>query len=110
MINVTVATFYVTCGNHGSLLGHEIATELDLIKFEPKISAIEEQPSTVEKLKTEYQDILQGIRKRKDFQIEIHKDKNVQSVAQATRRIPFHNRKQVENELDRIKKEGIIEK
>ena len=108
--NITVATFYVTRGNHGSLLGHETATELGLIKVEPKISAIAEQPSTVEKLKTEYQDIFQGIGKLKDFQFEIHVDENVEPVAQAPRRIPFHIRKQVENELDRLEKEGIIEK
>ena len=37
-------------------------------------------------------------------------DENVEPVAQAPRRIPFHIRKQVENELDRLEKEGIIEK
>ena len=67
--NITVATFYVTHGNHGSLLGHETATELGLIKIEPKISAIAEQPSTVEKLKTEYQDIFSRHWKTEGFSV-----------------------------------------
>ena len=56
----TVATFYVASGNHGSLLGHETAVELELLKIDPaEIGAIKEQSDTVEKLKEDYHNIFQ---------------------------------------------------
>ena len=64
----TVATFYVATGNHGSLLDHETAVDLELLEINPtEISAIKEQSDTVEKLKEGYHDIFQGIGKLKDF-------------------------------------------
>lgn len=42
--------------------------------------------------------------------MKIHVDENVKPVIQPHRRIPFHIRKQVEAELDRLKKLDIIEK
>ena len=45
----------------------------------------------------------------KDFQVHLHVDKNVQPVAQAHRRVPFHVRQQLEEQLKRDEELGVIE-
>lgn len=107
---MTVGTFYVVSGNYGSLLSHQTAVELGLIQIQPKISVVQAKTNTLNQLLQEYQDIIQGIGRLQDFQFEIHIDSSVPPVAQSPRRIPFHIRKQVEQELQKLKNQGIIEK
>ena len=49
------------------------------------------------------------IGKLKDFEVKLHVDPSVQPVIQPQRRIPFHLRKKVDAELDKLEKQGIIE-
>ncbi len=65
--------------------------------------------SKSEKLRHEYSDLFSGLGKMKDKQIKLHIHEDVTPVAQSHRRIPFHVRKQVEDELDRLEKLDIIE-
>ena len=58
----------------------------------------------------EYDDLCQGIGKLKDFKVKLHIDDTVQPVAQPHRRIPFHVRKQLEQELKRDEQFGVIER
>lgn len=51
-----------------------------------------------------------GIGNLKNKQIQLHIDKNIQPVTQPHRRIPFHVRKQVEQELKKLEALDIIEK
>ena len=51
-----------------------------------------------------------GVGKISDIKIKLHIDPPVQPVSQRHRRIPFHVRKDVEAELDRLEKLDIIEK
>ena len=46
----------------------------------------------------------------KNFEVKLHIDESVTPVAQPARRIPFHLRKKVSQELERLEQEGIIEK
>ena len=48
--------------------------------------------------------------KIKDTKIKLHIDENVKPIAQRHRRIPFHTRKDVEKELEKLEERGIIEK
>ncbi len=66
--------------------------------------------STVNQLLEEYKDLFQGIGKLKDLQVKLHIDESVKPAAQPHRRIPFHIRKKVEQELEKLEKQGIIEK
>ena len=45
----------------------------------------------------------------KDFQVELHIDPHVPPVTQPHRRIPFHLRKKLDAELDKLERQGIIE-
>ena len=112
MKTVDKATFYVTQGNHGSLLSRKTATALGLLKVINSTSTenqTTDAPSTSQ-LISEYQDRFKGIGKLKDFQVKLHIDGSVQPSVQPHRRIPFHMRKKVEQELDKLEKQGIIER
>ncbi|CAC5390164.1 unnamed protein product [Mytilus coruscus] len=55
-------------------------------------------------------DIFHGLGKLKDTQVKIHVDNTVKPIVQPHRRIPFHVRKQVEAELERLERLDIIER
>ena len=57
-----------------------------------------------------YDETMQGIGKLKDVEIKLDIDSTVKPVVQPTRRIPFHIRKQVEQEINSLIKQDIIEK
>ena len=57
----------------------------------------------------EYSDRFEGIGKLKDFQCKLHEDPTVQPIAQPHRRIPFHVRKNVDAELEKLLSLDIIE-
>ena len=65
--------------------------------------------SKAEQLFENYPQVFKGIGKLKDTQIELHIDPNVQPVTQPHRRIPFHIKQQVEEELQRLKDLDILE-
>lgn len=65
---------------------------------------------TPDQILDEYSDRFEGIGKLKDLHLHIHADESKAPVAQPHRRIPFHMRKKVEAELERIKQRDIIEK
>ena len=46
----------------------------------------------------------------KNFEVKLHIDESVTPDAQPVCRIPFHLRKKVSQELERLEQEGIIEK
>ncbi|CAC5417698.1 unnamed protein product [Mytilus coruscus] len=58
----------------------------------------------------QYKDIFHGLGKLKDTQVKIHIDNTVKPIVQPHRRIPFHVRKQVEAELERLERLDIIER
>ena len=101
---IAPATVYVVEGSHGNLLGYQTLVDLQVV---PCISSLSPKH---EQLCEQYSTVFNGIGKLKDTQISIHIDPNVQPVVQPHRRIPFHVRKQVEAELERLEKLDIIEK
>ena len=109
--NVKSICFYVVDSyTSTSLIGLNTALELGLPKvndsvkvnqyvntlIKPELKAQPKpkgQPSCFPKsdqLVSEYSDVFQGIGKLKDFQLDLHINKDVKPVAQAARRIPFH--------------------
>ena len=101
-------------GTCGSLLTYETALALNLIKL--TINATENQEPEVQeenKLKQlldKYNDRYHGVGKLKDSQVHLHINETVTPSPQPHRRIPFHLRKGLEQELTRLEHEGIIEK
>ncbi|KAK0148839.1 hypothetical protein N1851_010750 [Merluccius polli] len=118
----TNATFHVLQGSNGSLLGYNTASQLGLIKVANTLHTSPQQPvqltttsnqtevNAVDTLLTEFADLFQGVGKLKDFQVKLHIKKDVPPTAQPHRRVPFHMRKRIEAELQRLEDLDIIEK
>ena len=58
----------------------------------------------------EYEDLFTGLGKLKDYQVHLHINKDVQPSAQPHRRVPFHVRKQLEEQLEIDERNGVIER
>ena len=58
----------------------------------------------------EYDDLFHGVRELKNYQIKLHVDEDIPPVAQPHRRVPFHVRKQLEEQLRRDEELGVLER
>ena len=58
----------------------------------------------------EYDDLFNGLGKLKNYQVQLHIDVNVPPIAQPHRRVPFHVRKQLEEQLRQDEELGVIER
>lgn len=103
----TTSTVYVLQGDHGSLLGCITAQNLDIIQL--NINQLR-ATHVSEELILQFPQLFQGIRKLKDAHVKLHIDESVTPVAQGARRIPFHLRKKVKEELRQLEEKNIIEK
>ena len=57
----------------------------------------------------QYAEIFTGIGKLKDYEVKLHIDKSVILVAQPARRVPFHIRRKVALELEKLEKQERID-
>ena len=95
-------TFFVVKSHlGGNLLSSSTAQNLGLIQF---------AYSCQHHIPDSYPDLFEGIGKMKDMKVKLHIDPEVKPVCQPHRRIPFHLRKKVEQELKRLEDLDIIEK
>ena len=102
------SAIHVLQGNHGSLLSYKTASNLGLIDV--KINHVQDHSCVNDELVRQHPKLFQGIGKLKDAGVKLHIDEAVTPVAQPVRRIPFHIRKKVSDELDNLERQGIIEK
>ena len=121
----TVTTIYVTSEDGGCLLSSETAQELGLVSLHinqlnnstiPNTSAPPPQvksPTNDENLQQildKHAGVFRGLGKLKDRQVTLSIDETVTPVAQPRRRIPFHLRQKVDDEINKLEQEDIIEK
>ena len=102
-------TVHVVKGQYGCLLSYNSAKALSLIQLH--INHVEAKDKHVYKqLIAEFPRIFDGVGVLKDYEVHLHIDSSVTPVVQPARRIPFHLRKKVEQELVVLEQQGIIEK
>ena len=97
-------TFYVASGNYGSLLGYSACVNLKLADVYHTINNI-----NILSIEDNYPAVFSGIGKLKDTQIKLHINPDIQPVKQTHRRVPFHVRKQVKEEIRNLEDQDIIE-
>ena len=106
------ALFYVIraqpSSKGGNLINSDTAQKLQLIKFLCALSS--PSKSIADQLCAGNPQLFQGIGKLKGGKVKLEIDTQVKPVAQPHRRIPFHMRKKVEQELKRLEELDIIEK
>ena len=98
----TVSTVYVLKGKATNLLSCNTAEKLGLVQFACKVEPMD----NIDEL---YKDRFEGIGKMKNTKVELAINKDVKPVAQKPRRVPFHVRGKVDEELERLKELDIIE-
>ena len=112
--HIVVTTIYVMRGTGGLLLSYETALALNLVKLTINATGNQQpevpEENKLEQLLSKYDDRYHGVGKLKDCQVHLHINETVPPSAQPHRRIPFHLRKGLEQELTRLENEGIIEK
>ena len=54
--------------------------------------------------------LFEGVGKLKGHQVKLHVDASVAPIAQPHHRTPFHSRKKLKAELERLEREDIIER
>ena len=103
------ATVYVAKGNSGALLSFSTASNLGVVKI--CINAVDpEKALTIDDVEKMHPELFQGIGKLKDFKVKLHINDDVKPVVQPHRRVPFHLRKKVEEEIKNLLAQGLIEK
>ena len=103
---------YTVEGSGGSLLSWKTSQGLNLLQTVQKIGNRPSKPenNAPANLIDEYDDLFHGLGKLKGYQIKLHIDENVPPVAQPHRRVPFHVRKQLEEQLQHNEELGVIER
>jgi hypothetical protein len=75
------------------------------------INAVDpEKALTIDDVEKMHPELFQGIGKLKDFKVKLHINDDVKPVVQPHRRVPFHLRKKVEEEIKNLLAQGLIEK
>ena len=106
------AKLYVVEGCGGSLLSWKTSQELRLLQTIQQVKDLPSKPDTKgpADLIEEYDDLFHGLGKLKNYQVKLHIDEDVPRVAQPHRRVNFHVRKQLEEQLRRDEELGVIER
>jgi len=100
---IVVDKFYLVKGNYGTLIGYQTAMDLEIVKITQSVN------TTSDNIEEKYPGIYKGIGKLKDQTVTLHINKDVKPVAQKPRRTPFHLRKKVEKEINKMLQDDIIE-
>ena len=108
------ALFFVIEGQGNvSLLSYKTVSMLGLIKVDITAGNVNivrsKDPLTLEKLAAEHPELFQNVGKLRNHEVKLHIDQWVKPVAQPHRRIPFHLREKVEDELQSLLDQDIIE-
>ena len=92
-----------------TLLGRETADTLGLLYVGPlQVNRVGCEHSE-DDIRRRYQDLFTGIGLLKDYELILHVDKSVRSVAQPVRRIPFGLREKVDRKLGELLQADITE-
>ena len=101
---------YVVEGSGGSFLSWKASQERNLLQTVQQVTSLPSQPEakTAADLFEEYDDLFHGLGKLKNYQVKLHIDEDISPVAQPHRRVPFHVRKQLEEQLLHDEELGVI--
>lgn len=105
----TMCTFFVIKGNGFNVLSYKTSKALGLIKVVTAVSSTLQCYTVADELVESYPELFQGIGKLKDFQVKLHINPDIKPTCQPHRRVPFHIRQKVEDELQKLEADDIIE-
>ena len=102
---------YVAQGSYGTLMSHQTAEKLNLITINQQaVLANMKTSSNAESIAEEFADRFEGRGRLSKVQVQIHLNPDVTPVIQPHRRIPFHLRQKVKDELQHLEDMDVIER
>lgn len=101
--------FFVVKGKNGCFFSWKTSQTLGLVQVVQSVES-DVELDKVESLVRSHRDLFQGLGKLKGFQERLQVDKDVQPIVQLHRRVPFHVRKHLEEQLKHDEELGVIEK
>ena len=102
---------YVAQGSYGTLMSHQTAEKLNLITINQQaVLAYMKTSSNAESIAEEFADRFEGLGRLSKVQVQIHLNPDVTPVIQPHRRIPFHLRQKVKDELQHLEDMDVIER
>ena len=112
------AQFYVASGNTitRSLLGYDTACKIGLVTLHDSIHNVSAPAQALDRdryradIVSQYDTLFNSIGKLRNHQVKLHIDPSIPPVAQSHRRLPFHLRSKVEEELRELENADIIER
>ena len=104
----SMETFFIVKGTSGCLVSWQTSQRLGLVQVAQSVT--QQEPNKVESLVENYRDLFEGLGKLKGFQVHLHVDEDIQPVAQPPRRVPFHVRIKLKEQLLNDEKLRVIEK
>ena len=104
-----MCTFFVIKGDGFNVLSYKTSKALGLIKVVTAISTTPQCRSVADELVENHPELFQGIGRLKNFQVKLHINPDVKPTCQPHRRVPFHIRQKVEDELQKLEADDIIE-
>lgn len=104
----TTCTVFVIKGGGFNILSYETSKDLGLIHIVTAVSS-QVQHSVADELLESHPELFKGIGKLKDFQVKLHINTDIKPTCQPHRRVPFHLRQKVEDELHKLEADDIIE-
>ena len=94
----------------GCILSESSSTELGLLTITAaNCNVLYSHDEGLNCVLKNYNDVFSGLGKLKDFQLKLDIDDSVPPVIQSTRTIPYHQRKEVEQEIERLLQLDVIE-
>uniref|UniRef100_A0AAQ4Q6X4 Gypsy retrotransposon integrase-like protein 1 n=1 Tax=Gasterosteus aculeatus aculeatus TaxID=481459 RepID=A0AAQ4Q6X4_GASAC len=92
-----------------NVLSYKTSKALGLIKIVTAVSSTQQRRTVADELVENHPELFQGIGKLKDFQVKLHINPDIKPSCQPHRRVPFHIRQKVEDELLKLEADDIIE-
>ena len=111
--SIVEATFLVVKGHGGSLLSRQTAEALDILRVGPPPSPQIEtanQVTSTDSILDKHSDIFKGLGRMTNVEVKLHMNEDIHPVQQPIRRVPWHTRQRVDDEIKRLLESDIIEK
>ena len=119
-----ITTFHVVKGHGDTILGRKTSENLNILRVGPLLHPLNQVqhatettkfgnsdiPSSTKEILDKHSALFKGTGLLKDYQLKIHLDENIAPVQQPIRRVPFHTKQAISDELERLMKLNIIEK
>ena len=93
----------------GCILSEKTSTELGLLEVKQSINTLHAGDENIQRILQRYPEILKGVGKLKDFQIDLNIDQSVDPVIQRPRTVAFHKRENTVEEMKQLIKDDLIE-